>query len=179
MAQLISLLNSCLFGLFLGICKVFVNLISETRSITKKSKSILINIFDILLYLFFGTCFALFAYATNEGRIRWYTFFFTIATGILTEKILYKPINALKIKALFVIKTVSIFIKKRIVMPIFIRTVGVIKLILTPLKFIKNKLTYFADIHKIMHNHKIKYNSKSIMTSIAFTSKIENVLNKD
>ena len=179
MAQFISLLSSCLFGLFLGICTVFVNLISETRSITKKSKSILINIFDILLYLFFGACFALFAYATNEGRIRWYTFFFTIATCILTAKILYKPINALKIKALFVIKTVSIFIKKRIIIPIVNHTVRVINLIFSPIKFIKYKLKYFADIHKIMNNHKTKYNSKSILSNVAFTSKIENVLNKD
>lgn len=179
MAQLISLLNSCLFGLFLGICTVFVNLISETRSNTKKCKSILINIFDILLYLFFCTCFALFAYATNEGRIRWYTFFISVLTSILTVKILYKPIKALKIKALFVIKTVSIFIKKRIIIPIVNHTVRVIKLILSPLKFTKNKLTYFADIHKIMHNHKTKYNSKSILSNVTFTSKNENVLNKD
>lgn len=179
MAQLIQLLNSCLFGNFLGICTVFVNLIYETRSITKKSKSILINIFEILLYLFFGTCFALFAYATNEGRIRWYTFFISVVTSILTVKILYKPIKALKFKVLFILKAVSSCIKKRIVMPIFIRTVGVIKLILTPLKFIKNKLTYFTDIHKIMHNHKTKYNSKSILSNVAFTSKNGNVLNKD
>lgn len=162
MMQLKHLISSLIFGLFLGTCIILKKLISLPSSKKRKSISFIEFIFDILLYLFFGICFALFAYVTDNGSLRWYTFFICVLTSIITFKICYKPLNCMKIK---VILLANIF-KKHIIAPTLIRLVTVLKFIISPLVKLNRKLKIYVFICKIIHKHKIKYKRKSTFQTL-------------